>query len=107
MPRVVEPKTKTCNYDSTLAQGGWVQALCIGVDEYKHLSQLGNCVRDATAIAQKVQGKCLMYCIPLCVSWLYLCVLVCTSVCVACVKCMHAVHARSHTYTNATKRLHS
>ncbi len=58
MPRVVEPKTKTCNYDSALAQGGWVQALCIGVDEYKHLSQLGNCVRDATAIAQKVQGKC-------------------------------------------------
>ena len=80
MPRVVEPKTKTCNYDSTLAQGGWVQALCIGVDEYKHLSQLGNCVRDATAIAQKVQGKCLMYCIPLCVSWLCWCVLVCTSV---------------------------
>jgi hypothetical protein len=58
MPKVVEPKTKTCNYDSALAQGGWVQALCIGVDEYKHLSKLGNCVRDATAIAQKVQGKC-------------------------------------------------
>ena len=58
MPKVVPPKTKTCNYDSALAQGGWVRALCIGVDEYKHKLQLGNCVRDATAIAQKVQGKC-------------------------------------------------
>ena len=41
-----------------VAQGRWVQALSIGVDEYTHLSELGNCVRDATAIAQKVQGKC-------------------------------------------------
>ena len=48
-------KTKTCSYDSTLAQGGWVKALCIGVDEYQHLPALANCVRDARAIAQKVQ----------------------------------------------------
>jgi hypothetical protein len=53
MPR--KAKTKTCSYDSTLAQGGWVKALCIGVDEYQHLAALANCVRDARAIAQKVQ----------------------------------------------------
>jgi hypothetical protein len=78
MPKVVPPKTKTCNYDSALAQGGWVQALCIGVDEYTHLSELGNCVRDATAIAQKVQGKCSNVLHPsvlvLCVG-VYICVL--------------------------------
>ena len=78
MTKVVEPKTKTCNYDNALAQGGWVQALCIGVDEYKHLSKLSNCVRDATAIAQKVQGKCSNVLHPsvcvLCVG-VYICVL--------------------------------
>jgi hypothetical protein len=50
-------KAKTCSYNSTLAQGGWVKALCIGVDEYQPLAALANCVRDATAIAQKVRGK--------------------------------------------------
>ena len=77
-------KTKTCSYDSTLAQGGWVKALCIGVDEYTHLSELGNCVRDATAIAQKVQGKCSNVLRPsvrvLCVG-VYICVLARASVC--------------------------
>ena len=61
-----------------VAQGRWVQALSIGVDEYTHLSELGNCVRDATAVAQKVQGKCSNVLHPsvrvLCVG-VYICVL--------------------------------
>jgi hypothetical protein len=99
MPRVVEPKTKTCNYDSTLAQGGWVQALCIGVDEYTHLSQLGNCVRDATAMAQKVRGKCSNVLHP---SVRVLVMLVCVGVYI-CVPararsvCMPCMHARTRT----------
>ena len=32
--------------------------LCIGVDKYEHLSELTNAVRDARAVAQKVQGEC-------------------------------------------------
>ena len=53
-----KPKPKTSNYDNTLAQGAWVQGLCIGVDKYEHLSELTNAVRDARAVAQKVQGEC-------------------------------------------------
>ena len=55
-PRV---KAKTTSYDEARAQLPWVQALCIGVDEYEYpnLPKLTNAVRDAISIAEKIQGK--------------------------------------------------
>jgi hypothetical protein len=94
-------KTKTCSYDSTLARGGWVKALCIGVDEYQHLAALANCVRDARAIAQKVQGNCFIVLHPSVRAF---------GGCLSARAYVHVheiyacVHAHTHTYTKAMKR---
>jgi len=48
---------KTENYEEALWQGPWVEALCIGVDAYKHLPTLHNAVADAAALAKGIQGK--------------------------------------------------
>ena len=44
-------------YDEALSQGPRVEALCIGVDAYKHLPTLHNAVADAKALANEIQGK--------------------------------------------------
>ena len=55
------PKAKkTGSYDEAAGRGPWVQALCIGVDDYEHLPKLQNAVKDAAAIAQKVNGENLL-----------------------------------------------
>ena len=57
MVKAPGPRLKMENYDEALSQGPWVEALCIGVDAYKHLPTLHNAVADATALANEIQGK--------------------------------------------------
>jgi len=51
-------KAKTECWEEALSQGPWVEALCIGVDDYEPFEKLDNAVADAAAIANGIQGTC-------------------------------------------------
>ena len=42
MVKAPGPRLKMENYDEELSQGPWVEALCIGVDVYKHLPRVNS-----------------------------------------------------------------
>ena len=71
MPKVfldapIEPRPKVQTWEQVVPPGLWVQALCIGLNEYKHWPHLKNGISDAEGIAQSIETLPASKVLPVC-----------------------------------------